>query len=249
MRAAITPTHDVTHRAGIFYAQFLGHCSRLAVVSSSVNNQDISTAPNLPHCHAFPTQIELRGTWHPPCFLRAMRRPTKCLVDKETIVRDVAIMLESDVSDEAIKHLVSSAYAWFWSQDCAVKGHRGKYKGCEHWSRAAKDLWLKKGGIPKGEIIHEHVVPRAQLVKELIELRKSAEHASLDDRLEQVRTIFQTRCIACIVLKAENSILPTHSALCERVQSTWGRYIGVPGLVVGSISNGRPETWKALELW
>ena len=178
-----------------------------------------------------------------------MRGPTKRLVDKETIVRDVAILLGSEVSDAAIKYLVSNAYAWFWSQDYARKGHLGKYEDCAYWSRAAKDLWLKKGEIPKGEIIHEHVVPRSQLVKELIELRKSAEHASLDDRLEQVRTIFQTRCIACIVLKAENSILPKHSALCERVQSTWGRYIGVPGLVVGSISNGHPETWKALELW
>ena len=157
-------------------------------------------------------------------------------------------MLGSEISDEAVRCLVSGSYAWLWSQDSAEKGYRGKYENCIHWSEGAKDRWLAKGSVPKGEVIHEHVVPRAELVNALLALRASECEMTFEQRREKVRGIFQSRCIGCVVLKTEDEDIPKRIRGNSDASSVWGRYSAVPGLIVGTINDGDPKNWQAIRI-
>lgn len=171
-----------------------------------------------------------------------MPKKIKWAVSKSTIVNDITSMLNSDVSDQAIGWLVSRAYSWIWADNRAEKGTAAKYKGCEYWSEAAKNLWTKMGNVPTGkQVIFEHVVPRSVLVEKLLNLRK--------DKLvtaEAVRQVFTDNCFACIVLVGEDKKL--ERKMPKEAASRWARYEIVPEIIVGKIENQNPENWQKFSL-
>jgi len=162
-------------------------------------------------------------------------------ITKEIIARDIAEMLNSRVSDHAVKCLVRDTYSWRWSQQTSELGTAGKYEGCPYWSKKAVDLWITKRQVPKGEIIHEHVVPRSVLATKIVQLRDAKKTVSADE----VFRLFDGCCLACIVLNHEDKTLPRNLKLSE-FNSPWQRYVQTPEIVVGKVENSDPNTWRPL---
>ena len=82
---------------------------------------------------------------------------------KQQIVKDVAFILNVPEAwlSYAAQHAVLRQAAWTWTEI------NGKYEGCEIWSKAA---WKIRHVAEKGELIHEHAVPRAIVIGMLRQL-------------------------------------------------------------------------------
>lgn len=168
-----------------------------------------------------------------------MRSELKWALTKPTIVADLTLLLNSSVSDQTIGWLVSRVYSGLWSEDYASKGTAGKYEGCPLWSKAAKDRWVRLGRVPKGDIIHEHVVPRSSLVTEILALRR---RKPIQPKV--VEGILKRECFACVVLKREDKKLSPE--MPSGATSIWARYEHVPQIKVGEIDDKNPQTWHEL---
>jgi hypothetical protein len=118
----------------------------------------------------------------------------------------------------------------------------GKYCGCQYWSVKAKALFdehldrylngrfptpgdarkivrvlQKKSQDYNQRIVHEHVFPRAQLVRLLMELKVPPAKESLDKLMRRLAT-------GCVVLGSEDNLLDKYKGNCD---NPWLRYKGL----------------------
>ena len=116
----------------------------------------------------------------------------------------VAVMEVRD-SLQAHRNELLSICVWKWTEA------HGKYRGCRYWTRAALDA-------DQRQLAHEHVVPRRQLVRALIDLPTASEEAVVD--------LLTRMGVACVVTRNEHDRLP-EAPWAELVVNPWARYEGV----------------------
>lgn len=128
---------------------------------------------------------------------------------KETICRDLAIVLGSELS-YGTKFAVVSEVTWVWSE------FHGKHQGCKHWSEKAKN-----SGLPNKELIHEHIVPKKVLINTLLNMKNPTP--------DEIFKYLQDYCIGVVVTKDEDSQLNQAKLKSEMPKSwdgndPWARY-------------------------
>lgn len=110
--------------------------------------------------------------------------------------KDISALLAGDFSP-GTRRIVINAAVW-----CATEGdgRKSKYIGCRFWSRGAiADVQANGfGGLSK-RLRHEHVVPRALVVDEVVRLKSPTP--------EDVRRVFDTYALGCVVTVEEMSRL------------------------------------------
>ena len=105
---------------------------------------------------------------------------------RETLCADVAAVLNSSVH-WGTKHAVLAEVTWVWSE------FEGKYSETLQWSEAA---WLLRAGDRK-QLVHEHVVPKSVIIRELRKLERIAD-------TEGVRVVLDRLCIGAVITKDED---------------------------------------------
>ncbi len=109
---------------------------------------------------------------------------------RESIARDIAIILSHpDITDRTKRKFAQGA-AWGWTE------FDGKIDGCRWWSRAAIDA---RSRDPKAKLIHEHVVPRKVIAEQLLKLNPITPDA--------VFSLLTRFAIGCIVTPEEDARL------------------------------------------
>jgi hypothetical protein len=108
---------------------------------------------------------------------------------KDEIVRDVAFVLNASLS-YGTKWAVLRDVAWVWTE------FHGKYKGCPYWTKMAI---MQHGLDPRADFRHEHAVPKAVVMRMLLDLKAST--------AEQVRNICEKFFIGVVVTVQENEVL------------------------------------------
>jgi hypothetical protein len=106
---------------------------------------------------------------------------------REELCADIAFILKADVA-YGTKYAVLSEATWVWTE------FEGKYKGCEHWSKAAK----KFRDNPK-MLVHEHVVPKSTVIAELWSLP--------DKTPDSVRRLMDELCKGAVITREEDASL------------------------------------------
>jgi hypothetical protein len=130
-------------------------------------------------------------------------------------------------------------------------GEKEKYRKCEHWSREAKELWIRNPDLPiskkPGEkIVHEHVVPNKVICERLIQIRRKSRRKIPENEIKELLEKF---CHACVITRDEdNSLREKH--LRQKMpdnwdwdnNSAWARYLAVK-IEVGKIKDADPQNW------
>ena len=108
---------------------------------------------------------------------------------KDEMVRDVAIALNSGLSYGA-KYAVLANVAWAWTE------FDGKYKGCQRWTKKARQEFDTKN------LRHEHAVPKRVVIDMLLKLVNPNEN--------EVRRICDHFLLGVVVTIEEDRILNEH---------------------------------------
>jgi hypothetical protein len=108
---------------------------------------------------------------------------------KDEIVRDVTFVLNSPLS-YGTKWAVLRDVAWVWTE------FYGKYKGCPYWTKTAL---MQHRVNPKADFRHEHAVPKAVVMKMLLDLSAPTP--------EQVREICERLLVGVVVTREEDNDL------------------------------------------
>ena len=143
---------------------------------------------------------------------------------KEKICRDLSIILRNESRlSYGTQFAVLYEVIWVWSE------FDGKHKGCKHWSKKA--LKAQSEGRSMTELIHEHLVPRKLLIKELFEMS--------DPSSKKIYEYLNEYCIGVIITKDEDSKLNNAGLRSEMPKNwdghPWARYKEV-GIVVERIN-------------
>jgi len=107
---------------------------------------------------------------------------------KEEICRDVAFVISCETLHIGTRLAVVDQVFWVWTE------FDGKYDGCKYWSKKAKAL---PKGEAKGNLVHEHLVPRKVVRQKLLRCKSA----------NDVRTVLETWCIGVVVTREEDQLL------------------------------------------
>ena len=129
---------------------------------------------------------------------------------KQEIVEDLALVLACNSLRFGTKYAVVDQVIWVWSE------FDGKHKGCSYWSEQALATGSKRAGL-----VHEHVVPRSIIRKELFALRNPS--------ITTLKRLLDRLCIGVVVTKEEDDHLRSlklHASMPDDWdgQDVWARY-------------------------
>lgn len=121
-------------------------------------------------------------------------------VDKEMLARDLIEVLKSNV-DEQMKKICANYVIYTWTE------YDGKYEDNPYWS--LKALEYHKISKRQGKLVHEHIIPRNIIIKELLGLGKKGVCFDPNDDVKntEVYQMLKNNCIAAIITRDEDKVL------------------------------------------
>lgn len=129
-----------------------------------------------------------------------LSKKSKRYRSKETICKDVAFILNTDLS-YGTKFAVLADITWVWSE------FYGKYKGCKYWSKEAKSE-----DFSNRELRHEHLVPKKVLIDTLMSM-EAPSSTEIFEYLDQY-------CIGVVVTIDEDKRL-SYEGLRSKMPDYW----------------------------
>lgn len=151
---------------------------------------------------------------------------------KETIIKDMNIVIDSKLSDNAKIELLHSL-AWAYTEN------DGKIKGCKYWSEEAISVYRKDKKADFAKLFrHEHVVPRNIFVNSVLKEKRKITEEDLK------------KLVGCVVTADEATRLDkvyktTHPDGEDffHINNVWGRYqeVGIKYCEVEWKKNGKTK--------
>lgn len=92
-------------------------------------------------------------------------------------------------------HILLDHFLWAWTE------FEGKYKGCNWWSEKAYEEYIKRKENKTKGFIHDHVVPRDVIRKEILKMLGN------NSSYEQLFDFFNMHLIGCVITKEEDNRL------------------------------------------
>lgn len=132
--------------------------------------------------------------------------------NKQDVLNDIFIVLTTSLSLESKVNILSHCFLWAWSE------WDGKYYGCKYFSEKALEQLIHKKNVK--DLRHEHVIPRKELIKLLLELPQQ------EITIEYLEKFFNEWVMAAVITKEEDKLLPIKDMPTNfyKEKNIWGRY-------------------------